>query len=72
MQKIGGIFSRKVHQTRAPSEGYKTFLEMTTFILFLTLVRVPASRKGQSEYGRPDFGKSSAGGCHERAGSEFE
>ena len=39
MRKIGGPCSRKMHQTRARSEGYKTFLEMTTFLFFLT--RVP-------------------------------
>jgi len=39
MQKIGGLFSRKMHQTRARSKGNKTLLEMTTFLFFLT--RVP-------------------------------
>ena len=32
------VFSRKMHQTRAQSEGYKTFLEMTTLIFFLAWV----------------------------------
>ena len=41
MQTIGGLFSRKMHQTRARSEEHNSFLEMTTFILFLT--RVPRS-----------------------------
>ena len=27
MQKIGGLSSRKMHQTRARSEGYKTLFE---------------------------------------------
>ena len=55
MQKFGGRFSRKMHQTRARSEEHNSFLEMTTFIVF------------QRAY--PNFWKSSAGGCHERAAS---
>ena len=47
MQKIGVLFSRKVHQTRAGSEGYKTFLEMTTCILSLTPVRGSGLAEGR-------------------------